>query len=844
MPGRKIILSLSVFCLSGVALLAQTATVNGTIHNRLDEEPVEFATVFVDGTQNAVESDENGRFELQVPAGREFKLVITRIGFKQTMLEVGPLKQGEMKSLAIGLALADSDLEVIVRESEPEKRGMIRENVEELKLIPTTTGNLESILPHIALGTSAGTGGELSSQYNVRGGNYDENLVYVNDFEIYRPQLIRSSQQEGLSFPNTDLTRDLSFSSGGFEAKYGDKLSSVLDIHYKRPDSLMGSVSASALGASGHIEGSVASKQSSYRHFRYLAGVRYKTTKYLLSTLDVEGEYTPSFFDGQMYLSYDLSRELQLGAIGNVNTSIYDFVPVSRETAQGLIDFALKLTSEFEGLEVDDFITGMGGLSLTWLPDKRRNPMFLKFLVSGYRSLEKERFDILGAYRLSQIETNIGDDDAGEEIQVLGTGIQHGYTRNLLYARVYNAGIKGGIEYQLPQDEGKEKTHFVEWSARVQSEDIFDKINEWERLDSAGYSLPYDTASVQLQSVLKTRNTLESIRLSASIQDSYTRIGSDGSEIRLTAGVRYSYWDLNCESLVSPRAQALYKPAANKGSHSFRLASGLYHQPPFYREMRRRDGTVNTDLKAQKSFHVLGGWTYDFGEEIEGRRKFRLISELYYKKLWDLVSYDVENVRIRYSGENDAAGYVAGLDVRLNGEFVPGAESWFNLSVLRAREHIVGVQHLQREIGDTAATAVNNVPRPTDQLVNLNIFFQDYLPKNDNFKVHLNFAFGTGLPFGLKDNNIVYRNTYRYNPYHRVDIGFSAQLWDREWKEHKPHHFLRFTRSAWLSLEIFNLMQVRNEASKTWIKTIYNTQYAISNYLTSRRVNLRLRVEL
>lgn len=838
---RFIVFALLVFATCQV--LAQDATVRGRIMDRNSDNPVEFATIYIDGTQIVTETNEQGQYRLGVPADSAFVLTFSRIGYKAFRKSVDALAPGATLVLNIDLAPSASNLEVIVSESRLEQSGMIREDVEELKLIPTTTGNLETVLPHIALGTSSGTGGELSSQYNVRGGNYDENLVYVNDFEIYRPQLIRSSQQEGLSFPNIDLIKDLSFSSGGFEAKYGDKLSSVLDVHYKLPDSLRGSVSVSALGATGHIEGSVKSKTSNYRHFRYLAGVRYKTTKYLLNTLDIAGEYTPSFADAQIYLTYDLSRSLQLGAIGNYNTSVYDFTPVSRETAQGLIDFALKLTSDFEGLEVDDFTTGMGGVSLTYIPDKKRNPFFLKFLGSSYQSVERERFDIIGAYRLSQIETSLGSEDAGEEILVLGSGIQHSYTRNLLNAQVYIAELKGGLEKQVSGSDENERTHFFEWGAKVKHEDIFDKINEWERLDSAGYSLPYDPDEVELQYVYKTRNELSSTRFSVYAQDSYTKIIPGKSELRLTAGARFSYWTLNEEAFISPRAQLLYKPLNRENSHSFRLAAGVYNQPPFYRELRNPSGEVNTSLKSQKSIHLVGGWTVDFGQVVEGRKKFRFISELYYKKLWDLVSYDVENVRIRYSGLNDAEGYVVGLDMRLNGEFVPGAESWFNLSILRARENILGIQHLKRDIGQTEADEVPDVARPTDQLVNLNIFFQDYLPKNENFKVHVNFAFGTGLPYGLKGNNTVYRNTYRFNPYHRVDIGFSIALWERDWKADRPHHPLRFARSSWLSVEVFNLMQVRNEASKTWIKTIYQTQYAISNYLTSRRINVRFKVD-
>ena len=827
----------------GVVIAQENVTIRGTITDRRSDSGVELVTVFVDGTQNVSESDLSGKYRILVQPNTPFVLNFTRIGFQPFQQSFPALSPGAVRQLDVAMVPTDSDLEVIITERQIEEAGMIREDVANLKLLPTTTGNLESVLPHIALGTSAGTGGELSSQYNVRGGNYDENLVYVNDFEIYRPQLIRSSQQEGLSFPNINLIRDLSFSSGGFEAKYGDKMSSVLDIYYKRPDSTRVSAEVSLLGASAHIEGSSQSKLNPYKQFRYLVGARYKTTRLLLSSLDVKGEYAPSFADVQAYVTYDLSRDLQLGVMGNFNSSIYDFIPVSRETAQGLIDFALRLTSQFEGKEIDDFTTGMGGLALTYLPDRDHNPLYLKFLASGYQSRERENFDILGAYRLSQIETNIGSDNAGDEILVLGTGIQHEYVRDVLTSNVANIEHKGGIELQVSGADEYEKTHFLQWGAKAQREDIFDKLNEWERLDSAGYSLPYDPAEVNLQSVLKTRNELLSWRYTGFFQDSYSVIRPGKSEMKLTGGVRVSYWDLNKEMVVSPRVQMLYKPLTSDKDIAYRLAAGLYQQPPFYREMRRPDGTVNTDLRSQKSFHVVGGLTMDFGPDIRGRKKYRMIGEVYYKKLWDLVSYDIDNVRIRYSGENDATGYVMGLDVRVNGEFVPGAESWINLSILRARESLDGIQHLRRDLGESEASEVNDVPRPSDQFLTMNVFFQDYLPKNENFKVHLNLAVGTGLPFGLRGNNRIHRNTYRYSPYRRVDIGFSAQLWDKDWIDRKPNHLLSFSRSSWLSLEVFNLLGIRNEAAKTWIKAINNQQFAISNFLTSRRLNLRWRME-
>ncbi|MEL7376780.1 MAG: carboxypeptidase-like regulatory domain-containing protein, partial [Bacteroidota bacterium] len=806
----------------------ETAGITGRVVDGLNERPIELVTIYVQGTTQAFETDENGRYRAVVPAEEVFELVFSRTGYQEVRVDLGPLPAGSSKQVDLSMVAYDSGIEVVVRESKIEADGMVREQPGSLRLLPSTTGNLESILPHIALGVSSGSGGELTSQYNVRGGNYDENLVYVNDFEIYRPQLIRAGQQEGLTFANIDLIRDLSFSSGGFEARYGDKLSSVLDIKYKRPDSTRASLGLSFLGGSTHLEGSLPLGNDGYKKIRYLFGARYKTTRYLLGTLETRGEYIPSFFDVQTYITMDLSRDLQMGLLANYNSAVYDFTPTSRSTALGLINFALQLRSEFEGQERDNFLQQMGGLSLTYLPEKSKRPFFLKFLTSAFRSDENEAIDIRGAYSLRQIETDFGSGDFGEPIAELGSGVQQQFVRNFLDIQVFNAELRGGLEL------GSEatSTHFLQWSVKAQHERIDDRINEWERLDSAGFSLPFNEDAVELFATLRSENQLRTNRLSAFIQDTWTIRRPGQSEMRISAGVRAGYWDLNEELLISPRVQLLYKPLGGTSDISYRLAAGFYQQPPFYRELRRPDGELNTGLRAQKSVHVVGGLTWDFYYGKRNPKKFRFIAEAYYKSLWDLVSYEIENVRIRYSGVNDAEGYVAGIDFRINGEFVPGAESWINLSFLQARERIIGVQHLEREIGSTEGTPVDFVPRPTDQFFQLSLFFQDYLKNNENLRTHVNLTVGGGLPFGILNNNTVFRNPYRFDTYHRIDIGFSWRMFDRSTTRNAANHPLRFTRSTFLSLEVFNLMQVSNQAGNTWIKTVFQQQYAIPNRLT------------
>ncbi|HFA52209.1 MAG TPA: TonB-dependent receptor [Bacteroidetes bacterium] len=834
------------FCFANGFSQDAKALLTGTVTDALSDQPVDFVTVYLKNTTTATETDERGKWRLEIPADQRLILSFTRIGYKETNIDIEPLPANARQQIDIAFPPEDASIEVIVKENRIDQGGMIREEMSEMKLLPSTTGNLESILPHIALGTSSGSGGELTSQYNVRGGNYDENLVYVNDFEVYRPQLIRAGQQEGLTFPNIDLIQNLTFSSGGFEARYGDKQSSVLDIHYKRPEKFAASLSASMLGGSGHVEGSWLPGSDKYKKLRYLVGARYKTTRYLLGTLDVTGEYAPNFTDIQAYVTYDLNREWQLGFLGNFNRSEFFFKPETRSTAFGLINFALELFSVFEGQELDDFTNAMGGVSLTYLPDREKNPMFLKFLASSYRSDENERFDIIGRYSLRQIESGLGSDNFGEVIAELGNGTQHQFVRNFLDAAVTNAEFRGGIEFQKGKEENGDratKSHFVQWGLKYQREDIRDKINEWERLDSAGYSLPYDTTKLEVFNVLKTQNDVGSNRFQAFLQNTYTWRRDSVGEMKFSLGARASYWDLNKEFTFTPRAQFLYKPLNGKKDISWRLAAGLYFQPPFYRELRSFKGVVNPKVKSQKSAHIVGGLTYDFFMGKLSPTKFRFILEAYYKQLWDVVSYEIDNVRIRYSGENDASGYVAGLDLRLNGEFVPGVESWFNLSFLQARERLDGVQHKTREIGSVDGKDVKFVPRPTDQFLQFSTFFQDYLPHNEAFKMNLGLTIGTGLPFGVLNDNREFRNAYRFKPYHRVDIGFSLRLFDESKRAEKPKHPLRFTKASWISLEIFNLMEVQNEASRTWIKTIFEQQFAIPNYLTSRRVNLRFRAE-
>ncbi len=813
------------------------ATLSGKVTDANNGEPLVGATVSVPKTNIGTFTDDKGKFNLELPPNRNFTIEFSYVGYEKVPYTVN-LKQGQKQTIDIKLKseAVETGTATVIGDIEREEVGTLqRISTKPFEYLPTTSGNLD--ISTFATGVT-GSADELSSQYSVRGGSYDENLVYVNDFEIYRPFLIRSGQQEGLTFPNIDLIRSIAFSSGGFQARFGDKLSSVLDVKYKRPDSVRASVGMSFLGGSAHVEGSVKKKKDDKQAFRYLIGARYKTTRYLLGSLQTQGEYIPNFFDLQGYFTYDLSPSWQLGYIGNINTSSYNYVPQQRNTTLGLINLALQFRVLFDGQERDNFNTYMNGISLSHLP--KNGDYYLKFLASTYQSNENERIDITGRYSLGILETNLGEEGAGEDIiAVIGAGEQQQFVRNYLTANVSNIAHRGGWETTLVENEKRKMDSHLRWGAKYQREQILDEINEWERLDSALYTLPYDDDELRLFNVVKSDIDLESNRVSGYLQNTFKFTQDTTREIGVTLGVRASYWDLNGETIITPRAQFYYKPLTGKNNLMVKASVGAYYQPPFYREMRNLEGEVNRALMAQKSIHGVFGLVYDFKIY---ERPFRLISEAYYKSLWDIVAFDVDNVRIRYYGDNNVKGYATGLDLRLNGEFVPGAESWINLSLLRTREQIIGVQHTIREVGDTTSTDVSDVPRPTDQLMSFSMFFQDYLPKNPNFKMNMNFTVGTGLPFGILQNNVVARNTYRYSPYHRIDIGFSYLLWDEQRRAGRGRSPFKFSRKAWMSFEVFNLLQVANAASNTWVKTTQNQYFAVPNYLTSRRINLRLKM--
>jgi hypothetical protein len=792
----------------------QTALVSGFITGA-DGAPVFPANVAVPGTPYGTVTDETGFFELEVPAGEHFTLIISFVGYRQ---EEVPLRLSPGESVEINRVLIQTaqDLdEVTVREAYERNTTITRIDIKTLDMLPTVSGGVESILSTLP---GVSNRNELSSQYSVRGGNYDENLVYVNDIEIHRPFLIRSSQQEGMSFINPDLVSSIKFSAGGFEAVYGDKMSSVLDIAYRRPYEFAGSANISLLGGSLHLEGT-----SKDRRFTHISGFRYRTTKYLLASLETTGEYNPDFLDFQTLLTYRLARKWDLSFLGNVAYNRFHFIPETRRTDFGTYNNPLNLVIYYEGQERDRFDSYTGGLTLQYTPAEN---VSLKLIGSAFSSIERENYDILGEYWINELDNRIGSETYGDSILNIGIGAMHNHARNDLKAYVYSLSHLG------TRSRGN---NTLKWGIRWQQERIHDRLSEWEMIDSAGYSIPYTGEDIPLFSVVKARNRLFSNRLYSYVQNTWT-FEKDSTRYFLSAGIRGTYWDMNNEFLASPRVNFSVRPGW-KRDVVFRLAAGYYYQPPFYREMRYPDGSLNRSVKAQRSIHFVLGGDYVF---TAWERPFLLTAEIYYKQLDNLIPYKLDNVRIEYAAENLARGYAMGIDMRIHGEFVPGAASWISFSLMRTEEDILGDFYYDE---NGVRVEPGFYPRPTDQLAMVGIFFRDYLPRNPDYKVNLNLIYASGLPFSVPDNQR-YDLVFRMPSYKRVDLGFSKVLKKEESTLKEGNPFRHF-RSIWLSAEIFNLLGNSNVASYLWVKTISSQveapgAFAVPNYLTGRRFNVSL----
>jgi hypothetical protein len=809
---RKISLTITLVLIT-ICSFAQNAVIYGIVKDEAGNN-IELTTVAIQGTAIGTMTDANGRFRLDVPTDKRYVLAIPEsVSYNEYKKPLGDLAANEELTLRITLKSKGH----MLTEFEVKKKGEIGSieiHASDAQKIAGPVGGIEGIIK-----TYVGTNNELTSQYTVRGGNYDENLVYVNDFEIYRPFLVRSGQQEGLSFVNADLVESVNFSVGGFQSKYGDKMSSVLDVGYKKPKKFGGSVAMSMLGLSMHLEGA-----SKNEKLTYLFGARQKSNQYILQSQPTKGVYNPSFTDIQFLANYQFSRKWEVEVIGNYARNRFNFVPEEQTSSFGLVNQAYQLRVFYTGSEIDQFDSRFGGISTTYRPNKK---LKLKLLASGFQTNEQETYDIGGEYLLGELETDLGKESFGQIKTYLGTGVIQTHARNYLNVNV------GTVAHRGTYDAGK---HFIQWGADAMTTNISDKLHEWERRDSAGFSQPYSPNEVNMRYFYSSSTTFDYSRVSAFLQDNFRF--HDSIDLTMSLGVRVNYNFLNGEFITSPRGQLAYRPKW-KRDFVFRAAAGLYAQPPFYREMRDLNGVVNKDLKAQKSAHYVLGTEYNFKAF---KRPFKITAEAYYKSLWDLVPYEYDNVRIRYFGQNSAKGYAYGGELRLFGDIVKDATSWISIGLLKTEEDVTNDLIAYKGVAgnDSATETPGFIPRPTDQRFMVGMYFEDYLPRNKNFKMHLNLMYSSGLPFGPPDQKR-YGDTLRLPDYKRVDIGFSGLLLDGAKKERPAHSFFRNFQSIWLSLEVFNLLGIQNTLSYSWIQDqTSNKVYAVPNRLTSRLINAKL----
>ena len=772
--------------------IGQSFTLQGKVSDK-DGNPIELASVMVVSQGKLAMTNLKGEFHIQLHSADSVKVRFSMIGYKS---KERVLRRPQGKQTMLVQLLDDNEMQEVVVEGKTKQHGTTEElDVEKVKQGPSASGNAVEEMVQTQAGVS--THSELSSQYNVRGGTFDENSVYINNIEVYRPFLVRSGQQEGLSIINPDMVQSVGFSTGGFEAKYGDKMSSALDITYKRPKRTEASLTASLLGASAYL--GIASKK-----FTWTNGVRYKTNRYLLGSLQTKGEYKPSFLDYQTYLSWQPSKRWQIDFIGNISDNHYNFQPEDRETNFGTLQNVKKFRVYFDGQEKDLFRTYFGSLSITRHLSPRTD---VSLLASAFSTREQERYDIQGQYWLTQTETseNLG----------VGTYMQH--SRDYL-----NANVKS-LKLMLQHRMGK---HKIEGGVTYKVEQVKENSAEYEYRDSAGYNVPHTGRDLRMIYALRAKNELNAKRIESYLQDTWNFQTRDSVPTLFTFnyGVRFAHWSFNGESIVSPRASLTITPGKNRNL-SFRIAGGLYYQAPFYKELRDTSmingityATLNQSVRSQRSIHALASMSYRF--EMMGR-PFKFTAEAYYKALSQLVPYSVDNVKVTYYGDQHATGHATGLDLKLFGEFVPGTDSWLTLSVMNTRMRLNG----------------KSIPLPTDQRYALNLYFTDYFPGTTRWRMSLKLAYADGLPFATPHQELE-NNSFRAPAYKRADIGMSYRLLDN-------HDGSRNTifKNVWIGLDCLNLFGINNVNSYYWVTDIAGQQYAVPNFLTGRQINGRVTVE-
>ena len=786
------ILTWCLLLFSNTVLYAQSFTLSGVVSDE-DGNGIELATVSCLEQGAVTVANLKGEYSLNLKSADSVVVKFSMIGF-QTRTRVLRRPKGKQRLLVTLHPMELLD-EVVVTEKRRQTTGTDQLDTKDLRNSPSTTGNAVEELVQQQAGVS--THNELSSQYNVRGGSFDENSVYINGTEIYRPLLIRSGQQEGLSVINSDMVEKIGFSSGGFEAKYGDKMSSALDIQYRKPTRLEGNVQVSLLGASVFM--GYGNKKFSMSH-----GVRYKTNRYLLGSLETKGEYRPNFLDYQTYITWTPNKRWDLEVIGNISENHYNFKPSDRETSFGTMKNVKSFKVYFDGQEKDIFRTLFGTASITYHPTAKTH---VKLQAAAFHTKEQETYDIQGQYWLDDTQTQ----------ENLGVGTYMEHARNYLTANV--ASLKLTANHQV-------KRHNIEGGLTMKWEDIEENAREYEMRDSSGYSIPHTGDRLDMIYSLASKHKISSTRLEAYLQDTY-RFQTGNPEKpnlwTLNLGVRLANWSYNKETIISPRLSLAVIPSFNEDM-TFRLSTGIYYQAPFYKELRdttshngRTVVTLNQDIKSQRSIHIVGAFDYRFRM---ANRPFRFTAEAYYKFMDNLVPYNVQNMKVVYYGQNMAKGYAAGLDLKLYGEFVPGTDSWLTFSVMSTRQKINGV----------------SIPMPTDQRWGVNLHFTDYFPGTERWKMTLRLAFADGLPFGAPHRGLEYQQ-FRAPAYKRADVGMSFLAYQNSERSTFG------VRRVWISAEGLNIFGISNVNSYYWVTDVTNQQYAVPNYLTGRQINGKVIVE-
>lgn len=778
-----------LLCFTGIK--AQTFTLQGRVTDS-EMNPIELATVAVVQQGKMTMTNLKGEFSMKLQSSDSVVVRFSMVGYN-TKTRV--LRRPKGKQTLLIQLYDDNQLAGVTVTEEKRQMGSTQKlDTKDMKNAPSVTGNAVEEMIQSQAGVS--THSELSSQYNVRGGSFDENSVYINNVEIYRPFLVRSGQQEGLSIINPDMVESVGFSTGGFEAKYGDKMSSVLDIKYKRPKKFEANVSASLLGASAYIGFST-------KKFSWSNGIRYKTNKYLLGTLETKGEYQPNFLDYQTYLTYEPSDRWSIELLGDISENHYNFYPEDRETRFGTMENVKSFKVYFDGQEKDIFRTYFGSLSITRKFGKNTK---LSLSAAAFHTNEQEKYDIQGQYWLTQTETS----------ENLGVGTYMEHARNYLEATVKSAKLTFNH---------KTKKHDIEAGLTYKIESIKENSKEYEMRDSSGYSIPHTGEDLYMIYSLNARNSLDANRIEAYAQDTW-RFTSRGGHtfFTLNYGIRFSHWNFNKESIISPRVSLGIIPAFNHDV-TLRFATGIYYQAPFFKELRDTTtvngityATLNRDIKSQRSIHFIAGFDYRFKMK---NRPYKFTAEAYYKALSNIIPYTVDNVKIVYDASQQCNGHAMGLDLKLYGEFVPGTDSWVSLSLMNTRINING----------------KSIPMPTDQRYALNLYFTDYFPGTTRWRMSLRLAYADGLPFGAPHRSLD-TMPFRAPAYKRADIGMSYRLFDNDKRERKS-----IFKNIWLGVDCLNLLGINNVNSYYWVTDVTNQQYAVPNYLTGRQINVRASFE-